>query len=172
MNVLHLSWPFLFIVYSLRWRQLETLFLLSALPFVKGFSFKCWVIIPVRNESKKHDSYRIYKQAVSHRMSNFLFVLLLVLFFCVFGGRWFREDHWWTSKSFPQNCSCYNPLWGAQWCILKSLDSTKVTSVLEDVAKDVDRFPETGSLFICYITVVTHIAHLLWCLHLFIVWLS
>lgn len=127
----------------------KTLFLLSALPFVKGFSFKCWVIIPVRNESKKHDSYRIYKQAVSHRMSNFLFVLLL-LFFCVCGRTWFGEDHWCTSRSFPQNCSCCHPLRGAQWCILKTLDGTKVTSVLEDVAKDVDHFPETGSLFTCW----------------------
>lgn len=80
----------------------KTFFLLSTLPFVKGFSFKCWVIIPVRNESKKHDSYRIYKQTVWHWMSNFLFVslLLLLLFFCVGGQRWFRKDHWCTSKAF------------------------------------------------------------------------
>lgn len=49
----------------------KAVFLLSVLPFVARFSFKCLVIIPFRDASKQCGSHGNYEHAVSCRMSNF-----------------------------------------------------------------------------------------------------
>lgn len=105
-------WPFLHIVYILWYRQTtvlnKALFLLSVLPFVARLSFKCWVIIPFRDESKQHGSHGNYKHAVSCWMSHFLLVVFWLS--CVCRRRRLGGDHWWMRTTrvllVLSTCSC------------------------------------------------------------------
>lgn len=79
--------PFVDIMYILLVeRQLfETRPLLLCLrcPLLHASLSKCWVIIPVRDESKQHGSHRNYKQAASSWMSNFFCWLFFLALFCL-----------------------------------------------------------------------------------------
>lgn len=84
--------PFVDIMYiSLVERQLfETRHFLLCLrcPLLHASLSKCWVIIPVRDESKQHGSHRNYKQAVSSWMSNFFCWLFFWHSFVCGGDDW------------------------------------------------------------------------------------
>lgn len=113
MNILEFVWLFsghFYIVGIFYGRDNKAPFLLCVLPFVAHFSFKCWVIIPFRDESKQHGSHWNYKHAASCRMSNLLLVVFLLS--CVCGGRrlWERND-----ECILHEHNCYSPFTAMAW---------------------------------------------------------